>query len=286
MRYDNQIAAAVSGARPSRSGWVRANCPICPFRLGKPDRKRSLGLLLGVGAYNCFRCGVSGKIDPDLVGGEVPERIDVQAAAMQPPESFSFLASEPGVSASVFDEARSYLLGRGIGPDLWHGAALGACFSGRYGGRVIAPILAQNGGSWLGWVARLWFDGADVPYLYPPGMRRVLYNHEALLRETEEPAILVEGVFDALAVWPNGVAFLGKPSEEQVSALMLARRPIAIVLDGDAHEEGWALATRLRFAGARAGCVRLPPLVDPDEVDREWLEEQARESITHEGGIT
>lgn len=279
------ILAAVAGARPSRTGWVRATCPLCPIRLGKPDRKRSFGLLAGVGVYNCFRCGASGKVNPDLVPGTPPERADSAPVAMQPPESFTPLWAEPGVSALVFEDARGYLLRRGIGRDLCSVAGIGACFSGRYGGRIVAPVLAQDGETWLGWVARLWTDG-EIPYLYPSGMRRVLYNHAALMRESSEPALLVEGVFDALAFWPDGVAFLGKPSGAQVAALHEARRPLVVALDGDAWGEGWALSTQLRFAGLRAGCIRLPPLTDPDEVPRGWMAEKAKEAINAGGPVS
>jgi DNA primase len=107
----------------------------------------------------------------------------------------------------------------------------------------------------------------------------VLYNHTALHVETERPVMVVEGVFDALALWPHAVAVLGKPSHFQVDALASAKRPVAIVLDGDAWQEGYALAMRLRLAGQRAGSVTLPPKTDPDEVDRAWLEAAVAECI-------
>jgi DNA primase len=106
-----------------------------------------------------------------------------------------------------------------------------------------------------------------------------MFNHATLLKETDTPAIIVEGVFDAIAFWPDAVAVLGKPTPAQVYALASARRPIAVVLDGDAWEEGEMLALKLRFEGQRAGSVHLPPRVDPDEVDRDWLRAEARSSL-------
>jgi DNA primase len=90
---------------------------------------------------------------------------------------------------------------------------------------------------------------------------------------------VVEGVFDALALWPDAVAVLGKPSDQQVDALINAKRPVVIVLDGDAWLEGKWLAARLCLRGKRAGHIRLPPGVDPDEVDRKELEQQAMEAL-------
>jgi len=91
--------------------------------------------------------------------------------------------------------------------------------------------------------------------------------------------MVVEGVFDALALYPNAVAVLGKASEAQMEALQESKRPVVIVLDGDAWQEGWAMAARLKFKGQRAGSVRLPPKLDPDEVDPAWLQEEVKKAL-------
>ena len=98
-----------------------------------------------------------------------------------------------------------------------------------------------------------------------------MYEHRVLHETTEEPAIVVEGVFDALPYFGRALAVLGKPSPWQVEALAATQRPIAVVLDGDAWEQGWALANKLQLAGVRAGSVRLPAGEDPNSVDRNWL---------------
>ena len=107
-----------------------------------------------------------------------------------------------------------------------------------------------------------------------------MFNEAALAEVTDEPALVVEGPFDALAYWPQAVAVLGKPTEPQMLTLLRAVRPVVVVLDGDAWQEAEMLAWRLRFEGQRAGWVRLPPMVDPDEVDPAWLREEARRAIT------
>jgi DNA primase len=95
----------------------------------------------------------------------------------------------------------------------------------------------------------------------------------------EAPLFIVEGAFDALALWPDGLALLGKPSPPQIELLVECSRPVVVVLDGDAWEEGWALAQRIRFRGKRAGSIRLPPCTDPDEVPRQWLDEEAERCL-------
>jgi DNA primase len=279
--YAALVRAAMDDARPSGAGWVRCYCPICPLRLGKVDRKRSLGIKPESNCYHCFRCSAHGWL------GDVPEGIRrmapqvdpaKQAEARRPPEGFAELSRN--ADAVSLAPARAYLRGRGIREELWAEAGIGACATGRMAGRVVVPIRGLDG-DWVGWVSRTWTKKAPRPYLYPEGMPRgvVLYNHDALLVETDEPVLVVEGVFDVLALWPSAVALLGKASAWQVQALAACPRPVAVVMDGDAHDEGFALAARLRLEGQRAGSVTLPPRADPDEVPLPRLRELARRSL-------
>jgi hypothetical protein len=146
---------------------------------------------------------------------------------------------------------------------------MGAARRGEAAGRIVVPLLETGGSKWLGWVGRIWRKREGVlPYRYPAGMPRgaLLFNHDALLVETAEPCMIVEGVFDALPHWPRAVACLGKPSRGQLTALMAARRPIVVVLDGDAWREGQALARLLTFRGRSTKWLRLPPAVDPGDI--------------------
>lgn len=274
---------AASEARPAPSGWWRAACPFCPMLLGKRDRRGAFAVYAPTGRYHCFRCGTGGKLRNWVVPDEFTAGVAPRAklTMMDPPEDYTPLWSYPGNAAECLSPARKYLRKRGITDSLWKLAKIGACDRGLFGGRIVVPIVASDGDTWLGYVGRTWVK-SDFAYRYPEGMdrRAMLYNHAALLIETEEPAIIVEGVFDAIAVGLTaGVAVLGTPSESQIEALSSARRPVAVVLDGDAHEAGWGLAMRLRFEGARAGSVRLPPRLDPDEVPLDWLRAEARSCI-------
>ncbi len=274
------IAAALRDARPSGDGWLRASCPLCPSRVGTPDRRVAFGYQTRTGGYHCFRCGARGRVGGAMVGLPQAEP-EAGRAELEMPSSFLPLSEEPGASALVADDARRYLAGRGIGPGLWRAARIGAAVSGRHFGRVIVPMLDDLGEDWVGWVGRAWVKKVPVPYLYPRGMERasLLYNHGALLRPMDEPVMVCEGVFDTFPVWPDGVALLGKPSGPQVEALAASRRPVAVVLDGDAWMEGWSLAMTLRMLGQRAGAVRLPPRTDPDEVPAGWLREEMRRCL-------
>lgn len=275
------VQAFLAKYRTSQSGWARGSCPFCVKRLGKPDRRGSFGVFSMTGRYNCFRCGASGRA---RLPGTAPEAADERVEepspiAVRPPEGFVALSSEDGQEAHCLEPARRYIESRGVPAPLVEEIGIGACPTGRYSGRVVVPVKDEDG-QWLWWVGRAWRKQSEKPYMYPAGARGdVMFNHATLLKETDTPAIIVEGVFDAIAFWPDAVAVLGKPTPAQVYALASARRPIAVVLDGDAWEEGEMLALKLRFEGQRAGSVHLPPRVDPDEVDRDWLRAEARSSL-------
>ena len=78
-----------------------------------------------------------------------------------------------------------------------------------------------------------------------------------------------------LAVLPHHATITMREGQVHVEALVAAKRPVVFVLDGDAWEESWAWGMKLRFLGARSGSVRLPPRMDPDEMDRSWLDAEA-----------
>src|SRR5262249_30190976 len=98
---------------------------------------------------------------------------------------------------------------------------------------------------------------------------------------TLSPLLLVEGVFDALPHWPHAAAFLGKPTGAHLAALDKHRgRPIVVILDGDAWEQGWAVAQRVRALGVPSiASVKLPAGFDPGELPTSWLMARARESL-------
>lgn len=291
MRLDGAtvdlILRAVAGARVGSGGRVRVRCPLCLIRTGKEDRRGAFSFDPTAGWFGCFKCGARGRlqgyegraIEPGVGKSQVPPP--------QRPEGWVPLWCDPGDTAMVTAPARRYLACRGIGPELIRAAHLGAALRGPHEGRVIIPVFAEDGEVWRGWSARAWVPRHPLPYLYPGHMPRgeVLYNHAAIHRETDEPVLVVEGCFDALALWPDAVAVLGTYSAWQVEELATASRPVVVVLDGDAHESGWALAQKLRILTLDqdpplpVGSVRLPPGKDPDQVPRAWLLEEAMDSL-------
>lgn len=278
----NLVRAAVAGLRPGASGWVRADCPFCPGKVGR-EGKRKLNYNTATGGYICLRCHSKG-----WAGSEDQHHVriwDVNEAPAEiaPPEGYYPLGYGPGATAEVFAPAREYAARR-IPPSMWTDLGIGATVTGYHAHRIVIPVLDRDERTWLGWVARTWLPTAARKYLYPEGMRtsQILYNSSALEAFTDAPILVVEGVLDAIHLWPDAVAAFGKPGERHLEMLHASPRPVCFVLDGDAWEEAKALAWRMRFGGKIAGMVKLPPKVDPDEIEPARLRELAAQSLHEE----
>lgn len=296
MRYDQEILSRATGS-PNSRGWVRFHCPGCFDRRSKEDHRKSCGLNVNTGGYNCFACGLAGYIDgygsgPD---GATRQRGDGPTwEACDPPPGFVPLGDGHGRHAKNFYRARQYLVGRGVPPDNWLALGIGACDSGYYdgidleevklarrmNGRVVVPVR-ETDGTWRGYVGRAYYDNKFRPYMNHPGNWRedCVWNPMALTIETDVPVLVTEGLFDALPLYPDSVALLGKPSERQEDLLATAMRPVCMMLDGDAWRLSKAVALRLSIRGVQVGFVKLPPKTDPNDLDPERLMHAAVRSV-------
>jgi DNA primase len=158
-------------------------------------------------------------------------------------------------------------------------AGIGACVKGKMAGRVVIPICGGRNNKLVGWQARSWTDSQNgLRYYTSPNFKRAehVYNEAALYLDTDEPCMVVEGLFDALPYWPHAVALLGKPSEGQINMLANTYRPLCVVLDGDAWLESEMLCLRLRIEGVRASWIRLPPKKDPADLSVKDLKSLVR----------
>jgi hypothetical protein len=275
-----QVMEAISGKRPNAGNWVRTRCPLCLAMVGTPDRHGALSANLESGYWHCFRCGSRGWLkDPPDRDAQMAQAAGRPVTA-GPPEGYEVLTGCRALSAAPANNYLAYRRRKSRGnprPEVVEAAQVGVCLSGPYFGRIIVPMLAADGATWLGWIGRAWRDDVDLKYRCSDGLDRGnLYNAAAIGEQTTEPVLVVEGIFDALALWPDAVAVLGKPTPDQLDMLAASPRPVVMALDGDAWEEGWALAHVLKLKGQRAGAIRLPPGQDPDEVDPAWLREEAR----------
>lgn len=278
MDYQEMIEQAIVGYKPSDLGWYRVECCFCLANTGKRDKKGSLAVSATTGKYQCWKCGEEGRVHLEF-NGELPDARP-EIVTMDPPEGYEPLWKDPGLTSPLLAPARRYLvkrLGR-VARTICKEANIGASLAGPHAGRIIVPVMNENRSEWAGWVGRDYTGKSRLKYKTAPGMRRILFNC-SVLKEKHPFVLVVEGVFDALPHWPNVVACLGKPDRKQKAVLREAAPPLVIALDGDAWQEGSGLAKALRFAGKEVGCVRLPPAEDPGSIDKNWLYQQALNSL-------
>lgn len=257
------------------SGWQRINCPFCFKRTGKKDYRRSFGIRAD-GYYHCFKCDARGF----RAGSVRQEYVSKPAThSVVKPDGFVEIMSSAAKDSLTCKAYREYLLRRGLSLEVARAAKIGCCPWTKLTGRVVVPIFDVDG-SWVWYSARAISDTARQKYMYPRGNRHdCFYNPRALEVETQEPVLVVEGCFDALALWPHAVATLGSPTTGQIEQLLVLRRPVCVVFDGDAWEAGARLAWWLRFHARPAGALRLPPRCDPDQLNPEEIRRLARISL-------
>jgi hypothetical protein len=243
--YDEVTTQRVTAR--SEGEWLRMPCPVCEER-GKVGGD-VFGINVRTGYYHCFRCAVRGtcraladdtmtlvaveqtqKDKPGLPEGFLPlegneERPEAQAV-------IAYLVHERGFSVTALKEAMVGFVGA----------------TRYYSGRAIIPVWSWD--NWCCGFSARFVSGCDNPvkYLYPKGMDRDdIYLAEELKRETDEPILVVEGVLDALAYWPNAVACLGKPTGSQLQNIAAnTRRPVVVAMDRDAPREAKAARAVLR----------------------------------------
>lgn len=280
--WREQVERAVVGLRPGAKGFVRVNCPACEERHGSIDRKRSLSVNRWTGWWRCWRCRWRGRLQDFQEDVED----DTEGWEEEPSE-----LEDPGTLAPVATsrwakDARDYLTRRGIPEQVWVEAGLGVAVTGKpsHKGRIVFPVTGPDG-ALIGWASRH-PDGREPRYQTAGGMdrERLFYNDRQLTLGTG-PVWVVEGPMDTLAVWPQAVGCLGKPSPKQLERLLICQRPVVFILDGDAWQEAEGCVERLRLAGKPdVWYVRLPPGEDPCTVPQ-LAREAAEYALAHQTDV-
>jgi len=258
-------------------------CPLCA------DHKPRLYINRRTFRWICFNCDMTGAIDSfleNVLGYDPFEAYHIKQKLKGPvrwerTSSVGSGAPDPEVplppEAMPLDNPADplqkpywdYLTRRGLAPELVIEYGLHFALTGKHGQRGIVPI--KENGILKGWIARAIINNSDDPkwakVLTAPGMKtsRVLFNLDKV--RGQEEAILVEGVFDALALPTRAIATLGaKLSPIQRHQLRKAGfTRIVLMWDPDtAGERGARKAgPELAAAGFEVAVATLPKGVDP-----------------------
>ena len=132
---------------------------------------------------------------------------------------------------------------------------IGYCDSGLYSDRVIVPSYDSKGDLNY-FIARSIFDGG-MKYKNPPISKDVIGFE--LFINWDEPIILCEGVFDAIAVKRNVIPLFGKTIPKSLMKKIFEKRvsKIYILLDNDAYWDSIKMTDVLMRNGIDVKMVRM-----------------------------
>ena len=164
---------------------------------------------------------------------------------LEMPEGFVSLCNKDLPMDST--DAFRYLSSRGIGRREILKWKIGYCKEGRYAGRIIIPSFDIEGD--LNYFIARSYVGHTRRYLNPPANRDLVFNE--LNIDWDEPIVLVEGVFDAIAAGGNAIPILGSTLREGsrlFQAIAIHDTPVYMALDHDAEKKAeWIIKSMLRY---------------------------------------
>ena len=124
---------------------------------------------------------------------------------------------------------------------------IGYCEEGPYSGRVIVPSYDSN--NQLNYfTARSFFEGG-MKYKNPPVTKNIVAFENLI--NWNEPVILCEGMFDAIALRRNAIPLLGKTLPKVLERTLLENKvkEVVIFLDNDARDDAVKMEQRLQQYG-------------------------------------
>lgn len=223
-------------AKVTSSGWISLPCPFCSTDF-LHAKHYHLHIAPNMKYAHCFRCGWKGSLSEleikiDLMNIQTEEGLQrIIKPAVEGRRTFP----AAGLTYLIKRNALAYALSEGW---VWNDElkAVG----------IPLRVLGVNGN----WIFRRVKDNAKPKYLFKKGAPQVplFYNYQITFRN--KPIILVEGVFDCIAVrnagWSNCIALCGKSiTSNQILYLRYLNPPIIyLLLDSPSKDENIAAAVK------------------------------------------
>ena len=249
------------------------HCPFCNHRKPKleikmvPDEK-------GNNPWECWVCNTRGRTVKSLLRqmklgkeeaievlkyvkkGEKITYHDLEVVELT--KEFQPLALASATSV-IANKIRNYLYKRGMTENDFIKYNIGYCLTGEYAGRIIIPSYDEN--SRLNFFVGRTFENAFMKYKNPSASKDVIVFENMI--NWDQPVVLVEGVFDAMAVKRNAVPILGKTLSKSLLQKLVSNKveDIYIALDRDALKSALRYCEQFLSMGKR---VFLIDMLDKD----------------------
>ena len=171
-----------------------------------------------------------------------------------------YSASTTSVVANL---VRKYLYERGLNDNDFIKYSIGYTTTGEYGGRVIIPSYSQS--NQLNFFVARTYDGNYFKYKNPEASKDIIFFENLI--NWNQPIILCEGVFDAMAIRRNAIPLLGKnmASSLYIKLLTNSTSDIYVALDSDARDRALKISEQLLNQGKKVYLVEMKEK-DPSEM--------------------
>ena len=171
-----------------------------------------------------------------------------------------YLASSESYVANM---VKKYLYERGLTDNDFIKYSIGYCTTGDYGGRVVIP--SYSGSNQLNFFVARTYDGSYFKYKNPEASKDIIFFENLI--NWEQPIILCEGVFDAMAIKRNAIPILGKSISTSLYKRIITSKvkDIYIALDTDAKVRALEIGEKFLNQGKRVFLIDLPDK-DPSEM--------------------
>ena len=178
------------------------------------------------------------------------------------PEEYQHLYSASKTSV-IANKIRKYLYDRGLTDNDFIKYNIGYTTGGDYGGRIIIPSYTSS--NTLNFYVARTYEGAYFKYKNPEASKDIIFFENLI--NWNQPIILCEGAFDAIAIRRNAVPILGKSISPSLMKKLITSKveDIYIALDEDAKKDALEIAEKLLKLGKRIFLVNLEQK-DPSEM--------------------
>ena len=259
-----------------KNGEHAFHCPFCNHH------KKKLQVNLDTQKWHCWVCNAGGyKIGILLRKINAPKNIvtevlkllkDYYGVSREKEEETEFNVTLPKEyqplwiksEDPVYKNAIHYLRRRMIGPIDILRYSMGFCSSGGYSNRIIIPSYDKDG-KLNYFVARDIFPNSKFKYKNPP-MSKDMIGFEMYIN-WDEPIVLCEGVFDAIAIRNNAIPLLGKFLSKTLLRKLAGKKPrkVYVALDTDAKKDSLKLVKFLIDSGIKTYLLEMNGK-DPSEI--------------------
>ena len=253
------------------------HCPFCNHR--KP--KLEINLITndeGKNFWECWVCKTRGQSIyslvkqlklPKLEGQEVLKYVKKgkkynykNEEAVELPKEFQLLSTATQ-SSIIANKIKKYLYERGFTKNDFIKYNVGYTTTGDYGGRIIIPSYSSS--NRLNYFIGRTYENSYFKYKNPQSTKDIIFFENLI--NWNQPIVLCEGVFDAIAIRRNAIPILGKSlSPSLIKKIITSNvKDIYIALDKDAQKDALEISEKLLNLGKRIFLVDLKEK-DPSEM--------------------